>query len=228
MLATALLLLSLPVAAPPPGAPDLAAVGTGPGVRLEVSGREAGPVTLWDGERQVAVLPAGQGPASFETNASGTHTFVARRGAEASEPIVVDAASGVLEAATAAARAPGGGTATAGVAVTVVIPAGALTVTAPCSRVGRTPVVTVTDTRAGELGFVVTVSADRPTRLVRAWSQQVQGNALPAVEVRTAHAAALRPGRALRVAALPAGTSLGSVRVGVRLADVARLTWTVL
>lgn len=227
MLATALLLLSLPVAAPPPGAPDLAAVGTGPGVRLEVSGREAGPVTLWDGERQVAVLPAGQGPAAFETNASGTHTFVARRGAAASETIVVDAASGVVD--PAAVSRPGAGEPTAtGVGVTVTIPPGALTVTARCAPAGRTSVVTVTDTRAGELGFVVTVSVDRPTRLVRTWALQVQGNALPAAEVRTAHAAALRPGRALRVAALPAGTSLGSVRVGVRLADVARLTWTVL
>lgn len=185
-------------------APTLTVRGDSLGYTAEVTGRESGPVELWDGDRLVAVVPAGRGPAAFHSNAV-VHELVARRGDLASAPVAVGTQ----------APAPRGN-------VAVTIPTGALSVTT------RRGVVTVTDTRAGELGFHVCVSAERGTTLRGLHASQVPGNAMRAADLRVAPGPVrLRAGLPRTVAVYPSGLSLGSVRLDTGDA-VHRLTWTVL
>ena len=218
MLAAAALLLAL-AAGPPADGPPPGLLAAGTGLSVQVTGRESGPVELWSADRLVAVVPAGDGPATVRSNLPGEHTLVARRDGLESAPVLVGATPGV-----ARPTAPTG----AGVAISVVIPAGSLTLTTVRDADPSRSVVTVTDTRAGELGFVVAVSAGRRGDVVRTWAEQVPGNAMLATDVSLAAPGRLQPGRSVAVACYPAGLSLGSVRVGVQLDRPARVTWTVM
>lgn len=108
------------------------------------------------------------------------------------------------------------------VSVTVTIPPGALTMTA--TRDGRQ--VVVTDTRAGELGYTISVTAERPAR-ARVWAAGIPGNALTVDHLRLSDP--VRLGRTpVAVATLPSGSTLGSLRLGVHLRGDVRVVWTVL
>jgi hypothetical protein len=225
MLATALVLLALPVAQPQPPQLDVATSATG--VVLEVSGREAGPVEVWDGGRLVAVLPAGSGPTTFATNVPGEHAFVA---VGSGDPALIGGpgAAGVTPASGAADAGRWGTAGGADVTAGVVVPVGSLTVSVQRTPDGRTSVATVTDTRAGEPGFTVAAAVPERTRLSRVWAEQVPGNALDASSLGLTHRGAMPPGRPVRIAWHGAGEPLGSVRVGVETATPVRVTWTVL
>lgn len=220
--ATLILLTQLHGAAPAaPGAepPLLSASVVGDVLDVSISGPEGDPVELWDGDRLVAVLPAGSEPARLQTNAMPTSGhLVARRGGQTSRPVDLGSPSG-----------EGRG------AVMVTIPPGSLTVTSAGVPSGRgEQQVTVTDTRAGALGFVVQVRVDRPAALAAARAEQVPGNALRAQDViLRAQPTRPRPGRLASVARLPAGHGIGSVRIAVTVRGAAhpervRVIWTVL
>lgn len=194
-------------ATPAEAAPTLAVRSDARGYTAEVTGRETGPVELWDGDRLVAVVPAGKGAAAFHSNGSFGE-LVARRGPCWSQPV----------------RPPhgGGGNAPKG-NVTVSIPPGALTLTT------RGDVVTVTDTRPGNLGFHVAVTARRAATLRHLEAVQVKGNAMRARDLAVpSETVRLRAGRAATVATFPAKTSLGSVRLRYSATSTPCLTWTVL
>lgn len=185
--------------------PTLVVRGDSLGYTAEVTGRETGPVELWDGDRLVAVVPAGNGPAAFHTNGSFTE-LVARRADCWSAPV----------------RPPhGGGPAPKGT-VAVSIPAGALTLTTSGD------VVTISDTRPGNLGFHVVVTSRKATTLRGVEAVQVAGNAMRARDLAVPSGAVrLRAGSPTTVATFPAKTSLGTVRLRVAGASGC-LTWTVL
>lgn len=192
--------------APAEAAPTLAVRADARGYTAEVTGRETGPVELWDGDRLVAVVPAGKGAAAFHSNGSFGE-LVARRGPCWSQPV----------------RPPhGGGSAPAG-NVSLTIPPGALTLST------RGDVVTVTDTRPGNLGFHVAVTARRATTLRHLEAVQVTGNAMRARDLAIpATTVRLRAERPTTVATFPAQTSLGSVRLRYSATSTPCLTWTVL
>ena len=218
MLATALLLLALPVAQPQP--PQADATTTAVGVVVEVSGREAGPVEIWRDGRLVAILSAGHGPSTFATNAPGDGAFAATGSTGDGAAHGAEAGPGVLSAAPAPATSSG--------AVAVSVPVGFLTASVQRSPDGRVSLVTVTDTRAGELGFTVTATSPTRNRITRVWAEQLPDNALESSSLRLTHRVAMPAGRPVRIARHPEQESLGSVRIGVETATTARLTWTVL
>lgn len=199
--------------------PTLWASVAGGVLDVSVGGREAGPVEVWDGDHLVAVLPAGAGTARLRTNAVPTSArLVARRGDQESRPVDLG-------------TPPDGRTGT----LVLAVPAGALTVASAADPPGRGDRwVTVSDTRAGDLGFQVRVEADRPATLVAARASQVPGNALRAQDVAVLdHGERLLSGVAVTVAHYPAGLGTGSVRIGAvlrgpREPDAVRVVWTAL
>lgn len=196
------------------GAPTLAVRADSLGYTAEVTGRETAPVELWDGERLVAVVPAGKGPAAFHSNGAFGE-LVARRGDCWSTPVRPPHGGGGV-------RPPHGGGGTPQGNVAVSIPAGALTLTI------KGDVLTVADTRPGNLGFHVVATSRKATTIQRLTAVQVKGNAMRARDLAVpAGPVRLRAGSPTTVAVFPAKTSLGTVRLQTKGASGC-LTWTVL
>lgn len=176
--------------------------------RVQGDGRPRGSVTLAADGRTVAVLPVRDGEATLTTGALAdagalTAAFTSEAGwGPSAAPAVVPP--------TPATPGPAP-SATAGVTVSVTIPAGALTI-GPVA--GSPDLLRVTDTRAGELGFTVTATLDPTARgalPVAVEALQVPGYVMRADDVRVAARVVAPPGRPTTVATYPAHLALGSV-----------------
>lgn len=148
-----------------------------------------------------------------------------------------DPHAGSADSAPSAAPA-----AQSGIAVSVTIPAGALSITSRTEQLTLPPSfyrvattrVTVADTRAGDKGFAVSlelVAEGRSPALVTGLhAEQVEGNALRADDVRVAGARLTPSGRPVAVASYRSGLGLGSVGLEATITSVVpvRVVWTVL
>ena len=215
---------TLAVIAGPTGTPTVNVQVTAPDQPV------TGHVTVRDGDRPIAVLPVEAGVASLSTTALAGHHVVT---AEFHGDTVF--AGSVSDRVTIGSP----GQAEAG-NVGVVIPAGSLGLTT-MSGPGGDSRVRVTDTRAGDLGFVVSATAEgrgRPGSTISLVTEavHVHGNALRAEDLEhSAHRLSLPAGRTRVVAVYPAARGTGSVDIawGVRgpgghgRAPV-RVVWTVM
>lgn len=195
-------------------------------VRVSAPGEVvAGSVTLRDGESALAVLPLDRGVAALTTTAlTGDSTVTA----------VFDGDTAHLGSAPPPVTVgrPGAALGTVG----VVIPSGSLVLTTGGPGGG----VTVTDTRAGDLGFVVSAGLGGGDRHVSAArlqvaAIQVPGNGLRASDVRVpAGPRTLRYGVPRVIAVYPAGLGTGSIDLGWsavaggRRCCAPRIVWTVI
>lgn len=177
-------------------------------------------VTFRDGDRVIAAqVPASGGTAHVTTNGlgGGEHRITAAAEAGGTDAAAWSAAAAV----TYGTPAPVGN-------VVVVIPAGSLTVTAAAPGISHSPAalvpsrvergvvqlggITVTDTRAGNLGFTVSATVlapGRADRIGRVAAVQVPNNAMLAGDVRTPSRPSSGPSSV--IASYPAGLSTGSV-----------------
>lgn len=208
-----------------------------------VAGTPAGSVTILDDGRALAVLPLDDGTATLGTTAldsASGHILTAvyggdaRHAASTSQPVAVGAPMGAGGSAGSASSDV--------VAVSVTIPSGALSITSRTAPValpwsfGRvvTTRATVTDTRAGNLGFTVSLElAPRGGSLALVTgmhAEQVQGNALQVADVRVAPAGLALAGRPLAVAGYRPGLGLGSVDLAGTVTSLVpvRVVWTVI
>lgn len=157
----------------------------------------AGSVTVRDGDRPIAVLPLVGGAASVTTTALAGHHVVTAE----------FTGNGVLAGSVSAPVTVGEPAEVRGT-VAVTIPAGSLTLTTERGPCGNRH-IRATDTRAGNLGFVVNATVvgragSGPTVRVGTVVVQVPGNGLRAADVREPPGrSVLRPGVPRAMATYP-------------------------
>jgi hypothetical protein len=228
-----------------PTVTTLSAAPGGPGAEVTVSvaggtSPPTGTVTILDDGRALAVLPLDGGTATLGTAALDTasaHTLTAVYGGDGG-----NAASTSVPVAVGTPEAPTTAAASGGIAVTLTIPSGSLSITSQTVPValpwsfGRvvTTRATVADTRAGNLGFTVSLALARPGGSIALatglHAEQVPGNGLQATDVRVTPAGLAVARHPFAVATYPPGLGLGSVGLSGTITSLVpvRVVWTVI